>query len=177
MRVETDLGSVLRLAKECDDENWEFRTFLKRCDEDDVDTRVHRILDEVKAQIDCTACGNCCAVMRPQMRGADIERLSKALSMTPEEFREQYVAKDEDGHILLRGRPCPFLENKRCTVYDARPEDCRSYPHLHKERFVGRLMGVTSNCAVCPIVFNVYERLKHEMWRERRPDQLRLPLR
>lgn len=168
MRVETDLESIRQLAEERKDENWEFRTFLKQCDEDDVDARVHRILDEVNAQVDCTACGNCCTVIWPKISDADIERLAECLYMTPEGFRAQYIMKDEDGDIVLRGQPCPFLEDKRCTVYPNRPENCRSYPHLHKEWFNSRLISVISNYAVCPIVFNVYERLKDEIWSRRR---------
>ncbi|MBW1737720.1 MAG: hypothetical protein JRJ69_09220 [Deltaproteobacteria bacterium] len=51
-----------------------------------------------------------------------------------------------------------------CSHYELRPEACRSFPHLHKEEFVSRLMGVIQNYAVCPIIFNVYERLKNELW-------------
>ncbi|MFH1965187.1 MAG: hypothetical protein ABIJ42_06545, partial [Acidobacteriota bacterium] len=50
------------------------------------------------------------------------------------------------------------------TAYSARPEDCRSYPHLHKKKFVFRVSGVFSNCSRCPIVYNVYELLKDELY-------------
>ena len=40
----------------------------------------------------------------------------------------------------------------------------RSYPHLQKEDFVFRLAQAVSNCSICPIAFNVYERLKAELW-------------
>ena len=45
-----------------------------------------------------------------------------------------------------------------------RPKDCVSYPYLLKKDFTSRLMGVIGNCSVCPIVFNVYELLKDEVW-------------
>jgi len=45
-------------------------------------------------------------------------------------------------------------------VYPDRPNDCRSYPHLHKNDFVLRLWGVDDDSSVCPIVYNVYEKLK-----------------
>ena len=51
----------------------------------------------------------------------------------------------------------------RCRVYAHRPDTCRSYPHLDKEGFVFHLAQTVSNCAVCPIVFNVMERLKAEL--------------
>jgi hypothetical protein len=47
---------------------------------------------------------------------------------------------------------------------EARPNDCRLFPHLHKKGFVFRLIQVVENCSICPIVFNVFERLKQELW-------------
>ena len=44
-----------------------------------------------------------------------------------------------------------------------RPNDCRSYPHLHKPEFVFRLIQAVSNCSVCPISYNVFELLKQEI--------------
>jgi Fe-S-cluster containining protein len=59
------------------------------------------------------------------------------------------------------------LQNNLCRVYNDRPGDCRSYPHLHKRDFVFRVNQAFSNCFVCPIVFNVYEELKRELWRQK----------
>jgi len=52
-----------------------------------------------------------------------------------------------------------------------RPRACRSYPHLHKDHFRSRLIGVSGNYSIRPIVFNVYERLKADLWHPRRPDE------
>jgi Fe-S-cluster containining protein len=60
-----------------------------------------------------------------------------------------------------------LLEN-RCTVYEFRPEDCRSFPHLHKDEFVFRLIQAVQNCSICPIVFHVFERLKNDLLPEGR---------
>ena len=35
-------------------------------------------------------------------------------------------------------------------VYRDRPEDCHSYPHLHKKDMTRRLLGVLGNAGVCP---------------------------
>jgi len=75
--------------------------------------------------------------------------------------------KDIDAYCF-RQKPCPFLQNNRCTVYDARPDDCRSFPHLHKDEFVFRLIQVVNNCSVCQIVYNVFEWLKEELWHFKR---------
>ena len=49
------------MAKERDEENWEFRAFLKQYDmaPKEIDAIVHRITDEVTSQIDCIKCANC----------------------------------------------------------------------------------------------------------------------
>lgn len=159
---------IKRLSEERDEENWRFRTFLKGQAEDEVDGRVHRLYEEVAAEIDCTTCGNCCGATWPCVSGEDVDRLAKRLLITPEAFEAEYTCEVEEGVLALEAQPCRFLEDKRCTVYSDRPEVCRSYPHLHKPGFVFRLTSVISNCAVCPIVFNVFERLKDEL-RWRRP--------
>ena len=53
-------------------------------------------------------------------------------------------------------------------VDEHRPADCASYPNLHKDGFLSRLVFVLNSYAVCPIVFNVYEHLKDEMGFQRR---------
>ena len=42
----------------------------------------------------------------------------------------------------------------------------KKYLKFDKEEgnFVFRLWGVVENCSICPIVFNVYEQLKGELW-------------
>jgi Fe-S-cluster containining protein len=88
--------------------------------------------------------------------------------MKPDEFQQKYLLheEEEDG-FCFQETPCPFLHGNLCCVYDQRPRDCRSYPHLQKKDFVSRLMQAVSNYSVCPIVFNVYEELKVRFWRRR----------
>lgn len=91
------------------------------------------------------------------------KRLSKSLGIEPDEFSARYVRKDEDGDNIFNSLPCPFLEADKCTRYNSRPADCASFPHLHKEDFVFRLISVVDNCSICPIVLNVYESLKEKL--------------
>jgi hypothetical protein len=87
------------------------------------------------------------------------------------QFRADHV-REEAGELLFARTPCPLLDGTRCSVYRDRPKDCRAYPHLHKKQMTTRLLGVLENARVCPIVFNVLERLKAELlerghdWRE-----------
>jgi Fe-S-cluster containining protein len=161
--METDLIKIKNLSKEREDENWSFRTFLKGYDIKNLDTIVHKLFMQVSEAIDCTACGNCCKKIQPILKKKDINKLSKSLNITPDQFISKYVNKDEDGERILNQLPCPFLKDNKCTQYDSRPIDCASYPHLHKKDFVFRLIGVVNNYSICPIVFNVYEGLKRKL--------------
>ena len=99
-------------------------------------------------------------LLKPIIKDSDIKRLSALADKSVMEFINDYVTTDEDGDMHFKDLPCQFLADKKCSVYDSRPEDCRSYPHLHKKDFLSRLFGVIDNYSICPIVFNVYEELK-----------------
>ena len=169
MKVETDLKVIKEEARKKWDENWEFRTFLKGYDieVEELDAIVHRLYQPVHREIDCTACGNCCREISPILQYKDIERLSRGSKIHADNFKKRFLKKDDEEYsegLIFKKKPCPFLEGNVCSYYDLRPEDCRSFPHLHKADFVFRLIGVVENYGICPIVFNVYEQLKAKLW-------------
>jgi len=168
MNLQTDHKIVFALAEEKKDENWRFRSFLKRCglNSEELDAIVHRHYEDVASQIDCLECGNCCRLILPTLSDDDVKNLAAGLGISPEEVIEVYLVRNESGELTLNQLPCPLLEGNRCRVFDHRPENCRSYPHLHKKDFVFRLINVVWNYSICPIVFNVYERLKEELRNE-----------
>ena len=135
-----------------------------------LDALVHEILAEVTAAIDCTTCANCCREMGVAVESEEIERLARHMGISAEEFESRHVATDNDyGEKFMPETPCPFLGGTLCTIYEDRPSVCREFPHLHKEGFRSRLLGVVDNSALCPIVFNVLEELKRRTrWRARR---------
>lgn len=170
MRCETDIKKIEQLAKQREEANWAFRCFLKRSSisSRSIDSTVHNFCREVSREIDCTKCANCCKKVNPVLKPTDIRRLAKHLELSVDKFHSQFLADAPEGEgSIFRNQPCPFLQNNLCTVYNDRPGDCRSYPHLHKRDFVFRVNQAFSNCFVCPIVFNVYEELKRELWRQR----------
>ena len=168
MYIEKDVHTIERIAEEKEEENWAFRSFLKQLDIDvDVlDGIVHQITAEVTSRIDCLECGNCCKQIRPELDDEDISAFAAGLNLSIAKFQQKYLTQDEDtgSNYIFNLLPCPFLENNKCTNYESRPKACASYPHLDKDEFVFRLWGVVDNYRICPIVFNVYNQLKKELW-------------
>ena len=154
MQLEINIKNIQQIAQRKKNENLSFHSFLKEQDFDKVDEIVHRLYEEIAPQINCLKCANCCLNLRPI---ASNEELSK------------YVEeKDIEDFKYLMSFPCKYLKDKKCTIYSDRPEDCRSYPYLHKNEFVTRILGVLQNYEICPIVFNVFELLKIESgWRDK----------
>lgn len=168
MNITTDLIYIRTMANKKENENLQFRTFLKNLNMSslDVDTIVHRINEKVTSNIDCTECANCCKEVYISMDQADIAEFANGLNISAEQLITQYLVKnDQDpSKMKIAELPCPFLDHDRCTNYNHRPKECRSYPHLHKNDFIFRLFGIISNYGRCPIVFNIYEQLKEELW-------------
>ena len=165
--VETDISKIKKLPKRKENENWEFRAFLKESDisSEEIDRIVKELYAAISLKIDCAKCANCCREIHPLLDDEDVEKFSAGSGLTAAQFKKQYLVKDEEhGKFAFKGKPCPFLGNNGCECYEYRPMDCQSYPHLDKDGFVFRLIEVVQSCSVCPIVFNVYERLKLMVW-------------
>ena len=62
----------------------------------------------------------------------DLARLAAHVGMTARDFRRRYTVRDELGWTELdfSERCCPFLNEPggRCSVYTARPTQCRTFP-------------------------------------------------
>jgi Fe-S-cluster containining protein len=165
--METNPDKIKELSKEKENENWEFRSFLKcsGISREKIDSIVHELNQNVSSEIDCKTCANCCKQVQPVLDQEDIEKLAKSLGIPIEQFKIQYLVKDEESKkFVFKKKPCPFLKDNLCSQYIYRPKDCVSFPHLHKNGFTLRLMGMIGNCSICPIVYNVYEYLKNEIW-------------
>ncbi|MBW1737721.1 MAG: YkgJ family cysteine cluster protein [Deltaproteobacteria bacterium] len=97
MKIEIDIEKIKETAQKKEDENWEFRTFLKGYDieVEELDSIVHRLFELVSMEIDCTACGNCCREVSPTLGQEDIERLSHSLGASIEQFRQQFLVEND----------------------------------------------------------------------------------
>ncbi|MFO7657935.1 MAG: YkgJ family cysteine cluster protein [Bacteroidales bacterium] len=162
--LELDIEKIALIAEQKEEENLDFRLYLKGQDFKKVDKIVHRLDKEITSQIDCQKCGNCCKTLRPCLTESEIEKLSQIENYTPVDFVSRFVEIDTFEDIkYLKDTLCRFLKDKICTIYADRPEDCRSYPHTHKTYFISRTLGMIDNYGICPIVFNLFERLKLEL--------------
>ena len=164
MRIEKDLNIIAKNAEKRYEKNMKFRTYLKNKDIelDRMDEIVHEIYDKVITQIDCTECANCCIELETSLYKAELEKILISLKLDFNDFISQHadIDNEEKDKYHLKNKPCHFLKDKKCSVYELRPEECRTYPHLDKDGFVFRLFGVVDNYAICPIVYNVFEQLK-----------------
>ena len=67
----------------------------------------------------------------------DIRRLAKFLNMTVREFEERHIVEHTrkgEKRIKTGTGTCQFLgSDRRCTVYEGRPHDCRGYVCWNQE--------------------------------------------
>lgn len=160
-----DIPLIQRYARQNENEDWRFRTHLKATldlSNEELDAIVRETTDAVWQQIDCTACAHCCKALQIVVDTKDIARLAKRLGMTIRAFSQKYVKVEPDKTKRFNTLPCPFLgADNLCTVYEDRPQACRDYPFLYEPHFRARSMNMVMNAGFCPIVFNVWQSLKH----------------
>lgn len=103
----------------------------------------------------CTGCGKCCTGSPGYvfLSLGDLERLSLHFGLTQEQFTQKYT-RYIDGQYALLDRPttydCILLKDNKCTAYEARPTQCRTFPwwihHLREpsdwEDAAGRCEGI-----------------------------------
>lgn len=89
---------------------------------------------------DCSKCpGYCCSYPLIEVSRSDIARLAKHFDIDHATAQERFTKYDaEEKARGLRhqkdeffGQVCRFFDTKerRCTVYQARPDTCRGYPY------------------------------------------------
>ena len=88
---------------------------------------------EILKQFKCSGCGECCrwtgsVLLTPE----DIPRLADHLKVPEQEFIDQHtrLAPNRKQLALLdkADGSCAFLANDQCSIYAARPEQCRTFP-------------------------------------------------
>ncbi|MFM7022669.1 MAG: YkgJ family cysteine cluster protein [Flavobacteriales bacterium] len=137
---------------------------LKKKNHREVDRLFHDAHEEVFACTDCLKCANCCKTTGPLFTDKDIERISKHLRLTQQQFIEKYLRVDEDKDYVLQKVPCTFLDAQNyCSIYDVRPKACREYPHTDRVSQQQLFSLTAKNISVCPAVEKIMEKIKKEM--------------
>jgi len=72
----------------------------------------------------CKQCGRCCRtftdwIMKPT------EEMRKILEMRGIKVRD---IDDMTSAVIVETKPCIYLKNNKCKIYNSRPELCRTYP-------------------------------------------------
>ena len=152
-------------AKKLEDNNLRFRSFLKnRADDEELDAQFLELHRELFADYDCCKCGNCCKNCEILLNENDVVAASTYLGQTTESFVAKYLtAADPEDELpyKFKSSPCVFLqEDGKCRIQDCKPTVCREYPHTDKPERLFSLYGILGSAEVCPIVFEILERLK-----------------
>ena len=159
-------------AKKKRNENYEFRIFLKgNADDKELDEQFHRLHKELFAGYDCSRCRNCCKMYQGSIPEEDLAQDAEHMGLTKEQFIEKYLAdKDGENRYQTQNAPCDFLdEDGNCCLGDCKPESCKKYPYTDQPDRWASLYSVLDVIEVCPVAFEIYERLKKEyVWRYRR---------
>lgn len=155
-----DLNLILLKSKEHKNSFEQLKSRIKIIPVSEFDAMAHPIVEEVSSKIDCTQCGNCCKQQEPGVTLEEIDTLASIKNMSADEFKTQFVAWDKEGISFLCNKPCTFLKGTICSIYSSRPHSCADFPGLQRPRLKWRLKQVEENYGICPIVFNVVERLK-----------------
>lgn len=90
------------------------------------------------AHYNCLKCpGYCCSYPVIALNKRDVERLAKHHELSFEQAKKKFTRNDHGKKYLMRrkddphyGRICRFFDTKerRCTIYEVRPQACRDYP-------------------------------------------------
>ncbi len=105
-------------------------------------------------QFECTQCGDCCtgAPGYVWVNAEEIAALAKHLGLPINEFEQKFVRKIgvRKSLIEFENGDCVFFDGKarKCTVYEARPRQCRTWPFWESNIHSPKAWKKT--CQVCP---------------------------
>ena len=101
----------------------------------------------------CQRSGNCCAIPGGVVRvsPAEIQQIAQHLGLGEEALRSRYL--EADGVTLRNGQGhrCVFLDDgttAACSIYEARPQQCREWPFWPRLRTDADLLAQARR--ICP---------------------------
>lgn len=156
---------IKKEAKKKENENIKFRTFLKNhAEEEELDRQFLDLHNELFEDYDCSKCRNCCKMYHGSIPAGDLERDAEKLKLSKEQFIDFFLIKNEiTGNYETKHKPCDFFdENGECKLGENRPDNCKKYPYTNQPERLFSLYSVLEAVEICPVAFEIYERLKIE---------------
>jgi Fe-S-cluster containining protein len=163
--VVTDLVEIRRLAADRQAENLDFRRYLSAHHHPIEQFQI--LAAEIQQHIDCTTCANCCRYSIVAVSASEIEAIAKHMGAPVDDVMHRYTVADPEAsglRVLASTKDgCVFLQQNRCTIYEARPQACRDFPHVvpGTHSLGARLSSLCRWASLCPIIYNALESYKH----------------
>ena len=156
-------NEVKKAAKAIADDNIRFRSFLKNhADEEELDKQFLELHNELFTGYDCKKCRNCCKMYKGAFREDELEKAAGHLNITEDQFIDFFLEFDEiECSYETKHSPCDFLDEEgECKLGDVKPESCKTYPFTNQPERLWSLYSVLNAVEVCPVAFQIFERLK-----------------
>ena len=152
-------------AQRFEEQNYKFRTFLKnRADDEELDAQFFELHKELFADYDCSKCANCCKTYRIILDNDEVKRIAVFLGRAENDFIAEYLTNadgDDEKPYNFKKTPCSFLgDNGFCQIQDCKPDVCTGYPYTDQPDRLSSMYGIIEHAEVCPVVFEILERLK-----------------
>jgi hypothetical protein len=80
------------------------------------------------------------------------------------EFIDTYLVNEKaEENYRTKHKTCDFLEeNGVCKLSECKPESCEKFPYTNQPGRLESLYSVLDAVEVCPVAFEIFERLKQE---------------
>ena len=152
-------------AQKLEDQNYQFRRFLKgRADADKLDAQFLSLHEELFADYDCNECANCCRSYGTIISSDEMKRIAAHLGLPESDFIAKYLIQaepDEDLPYEFKDKPCLFLhDDGSCRIQECQPEVCAAFPFTDRPDRLSSMLSIIGHAEVCPVVFEILERLK-----------------
>ena len=153
-------------AQKLERDNLSFRSFLKnRADSDKLDAQFLELHKELFANYDCCKCNNCCKTYHIILGYGEVKRIAEFLKITESDFIAEYLTEteenDADEQYEFKSNPCSFLDGDGCCkIQECKPDVCKGFPFTDHPHRLSGMHGIIDHAEVCPVVFEILERLK-----------------
>jgi Fe-S-cluster containining protein len=83
----------------------------------------------------CDQCGVCCKLEDflnagpVKLNPAENPQLAAKLKEIYEDTGKRWEADEDEYDHYIASTPCPFVKDKKCTIYPCRPDGCRQFPN------------------------------------------------